>query len=271
MNELAKRDQVQIMAGRLNIEPEQMHNIIVNTVMPSKVCVTNEQFISFLAIANEYKLNPISKQIYAFPAKGGGIQPIVSIDGWLSIINSHPQFDGMEIEFSTSTVTVGSKEVPEFCKCKMYRKDHAKPTEVIEYMTECHRATEPWKMKPRRMLQHKATIQAARYTFGISGIIDEDEKEAYKDAGVFETEKDISPSKTLNKTMEKEPEKPFIDGEVEDLAGTYMSLMNDCTDLPKLQYVIAEAWKEFDVKDPLRVLLRQNFEENKARILGGNA
>ena len=44
-------------------------------------------------------------------------------------------------------------------------------------MNECRRNTDPWKQWPSRMLRHKATIQAARYAFGFSGIVDQDEAE----------------------------------------------------------------------------------------------
>lgn len=49
--------------------------------------------------------------------------------------------------------------------------------EVTEYMAECVRNTEPWAKWPARMLRHKTTIQAARYAFGFSGIVDPDEAE----------------------------------------------------------------------------------------------
>jgi len=194
-----KKSQIQVMAQRLNIDAEEMHNIVVNTVMPNGgKGITNEQFVSFLAVANEYNLNPLTKEIYAFPAKGGGISTVVSIDGWLGIINSHPQFDGMDIEFAEEKISMGGKQVPEWCKVKVYRKDRNRPVEVVEFMEECFRGTDPWKQKPRRMLQHKAVIQAARYAFGISGIIDEDEKEAYKDMGVITPEKDVQAEVIIN-------------------------------------------------------------------------
>ena len=57
-------------------------------------------------------------------------------------------------------------------------------------------AAEPWKQWPRRMLRHKATIQAGRYAFGISGIVDPDEAERIKDAASGERE--ISPAPASN-------------------------------------------------------------------------
>lgn len=179
--------QVTSMAQRLNVDPHEMQNIVMSTVMPTgqNVRVTNEQFVSFMAVANEYKLNPLTKEIYAFPTKGGGIQPIVSIDGWLKIINSQPDFNGMiheDIRENGELIAI---------TCKIYKKGIDQPVTVTEYMNECIGETKdkygnktPWGRWPARMLRHKATIQAGRYAFGLSGIIDPDEAERYEQAGV---------------------------------------------------------------------------------------
>lgn len=154
------------MAERFEMQPAEFERTVRSTVCPQNI--TNEQFVAFLMVAKEYSLNPITKQIYAFPSKGG-IVPIVSIDGWLRIINENPHFDGMEFVDNV----VDGKLIS--ITCRMYRKDRTRPTEVTEYMGECVRGTDTWKQWPARMLRHKATIQAARYAFGLSGIYDEDE------------------------------------------------------------------------------------------------
>ena len=187
--------QISVMAERLNVDASEMHDIIANTIMEGKK-ISNAQFTTFLAVANEYKLNPLTKEIYAFPTKNGGIQPIVSIDGWLKIINQHPQFDGMKF---IDTIDEG-KLIS--VTCKIYRKDRTHPTEVTEYMNECAGPAEdkygkktPWGRWPSRLLRHKSIIQAARYAFGLSGIIDPDEAERYEQQGVItKTEKEINPT-----------------------------------------------------------------------------
>lgn len=176
------------LADRLNVDGAELQNIILNTIMPAGKQVTQEQFVSFISVANEYKLNPLTKEIYAFPSKGGGIQPIVSIDGWLKIINQHPDFDGMEFKDNADD---NGKLIS--ITCRIYRKCRSHPTEMTEYMSECSRPTDTWKQWPSRMLRHKATIQAARYAFGLSGIIDPDEAERYQESGVIE--KDVTPEK----------------------------------------------------------------------------
>jgi len=171
------------MAERFEMTPAEFERTVKATVCPSNI--TNEQFVAFLMVAKEYNLNPITKQIYALPSKGA-IVPIVSIDGWLRIINEHPQFDGMEFVDNVVDGKLFS------ITCRMFRKDRSKPTEVTEYMSECLRGTDTWKQWPARMLRHKVTIQAARYAFGLAGIYDEDEAQRIGQA----TEKDVTPART---------------------------------------------------------------------------
>lgn len=178
MNEVATTDQKKlshIMAERFHVDPKQFVTTVKATCFNGQQ-VSDAQFMQFLMVANEYKLNPFTKEIYAFPARGG-VQPIVSIDGWLNIINSHPDFDGME--FSDSLDDNGEIVA---VTCRMYRKDRSHPTEVTEYMLECKRKTDTWERWPARMLRHKATIQAARYAFGFSGIYEPDEIERANDS-----------------------------------------------------------------------------------------
>lgn len=197
------KNQIAIMAERLSIDSNELYGIVLNTVMPTgnKVPqVTNEQFVSFLAVANEYGLNPLTKEIYAFPTKAGGVQPIVSIDGWLKIINDHPNFDGMEFK---DQVDSNGKLIS--ITCQIHRKDRKHPTEVTEYMNECAGTSEPWKKWPARMLRHKAAIQAARYAFGFSGIADPDEGERIKSV----QEKDVTPANDSAKAIEYYPADRF--------------------------------------------------------------
>ena len=135
--------------------------------------VNDSQMAALLIVADQYNLNPWTKEIYAFPDKNNGIVPVVGVDGWARIINSHPQFDGMEFEQDSDS-----------CTCIMYRKDRSRPVKITEYMSECKRAnTGPWQSHPKRMLRHKAMIQCARMAFGFGGIYDQDEAERIIDMG----------------------------------------------------------------------------------------
>lgn len=171
MNAIAKveprKSVIATLADNYGMEAAAFEATLRGTVFPSNG--TREEFAAFVLVAKEYRLNPLLREIYAFPKKGGGIVPIVGIDGWLNLINGHPQFDGMEFDQHDD-----EKGALVAVTCRIYRKDRSHPTVVTEYLDECIRGTEPWKMK-RRMLRHKAAMQGARYAFGFSGIYDEDE------------------------------------------------------------------------------------------------
>lgn len=188
------------LAGKLDIDQGDLHNIVINTLVKAKNNQpTNEEFVTFLAIASEYELNPLTKEIYAFSNRGA-VQAIVSIDGWLKIINSNPQYDGMEF---VDQADANGKLLS--VTCKIYRKDRGRPTEVTEYMSECAGTSEPWRKWPARMLRHKATIQCARYAFGLSGIVDPDEAERIQSV----TEKDVTQHSTVQNALEFYPQDKF--------------------------------------------------------------
>lgn len=191
MNQLAtqhKQNPLAAFAEKFNIEPQEMERVLKSTCFRQKenVTVTNEQMVALLAVAQQYDLNPFLKQIYAFPDKSGGIVPVVGIDGWLKIINKHPQYDGMEIDYADDWVRIDehAKPCPAYMTVTIHRKDRKHSTPIREDLDECYKAPfvknnytaqGPWQTHPKRFLRHKAIIQAARVVFNITGIYDEDE------------------------------------------------------------------------------------------------
>jgi phage recombination protein Bet len=139
--------------------------------------VTNEQMMALLVVADQYNLNPFTKEIYAFPdPQRGGIVPIVSVDGWIRLINERPELTSIEFEYAPDD------SEDQWISCTISRKDRTKPVTVREYLAECRRDTGPWTSHPRRMLRHKVLIQCARVAFGFAGIYDPDEAERVRDA-----------------------------------------------------------------------------------------
>jgi phage recombination protein Bet len=158
--------QINELAVRFNLpESEELYNVLKATAFKGEV--SDAQLSALLIVANQYGLNPWTKEIYAFPDKGNGIVPVVGVDGWARIINSNKQFDGMDFEQDADS-----------CTCVIYRKDRGHPIKVTEWMAECKRSNAgPWQSHPYRMLRHKAMIQCARIAFGFGGIYDADEAE----------------------------------------------------------------------------------------------
>lgn len=156
------------IAARYSVEPVKMMATLKATAFKSDKPISDEQMMALLIVADQYRLNPFTKELFAFPDKGG-IVPVVSVDGWARIINEHPMLDGIDFEYE------GPEDMPRAITCVIWRKDRQRPTRVTEYLVECKRGTAPWNSHPRRMLRHKALIQCARLAFGFAGLYDEDE------------------------------------------------------------------------------------------------
>ena len=151
--------------------------------------VSDAQSMQLLIVADQHKLNPFTREIFAFPAKNGDIIPIVSVDGWVRILNEHALYDGVEFRYSDQMVTMpGSKACFEWVEVIIYHKDRSKPTVIREFLDETYQPPRgghagAWQSHPKRMLRHKAFIQGARVAFGFAGIYDLDEAERIRDMG----------------------------------------------------------------------------------------
>lgn len=233
--EPARQSLIATMATQYQMDPKAFADTVRATCMPNNA--SNEEFAAFLLVANTYKLNPIIREIYAFPKKGGGLQPIVGIDGWMTLINTHPACDGMDFEDhfddkgNLSAVT-----------CRIYRKDRQHATVVTEYMAECARATEPWQRWPARMLRHKAAIQCARYAFGFGGIIDPEEAER---SGEVITGEVVAPPPPAGQISGPEPEAEPLD--VEGFLTNLYAALGEAKD----EEGVEEIWDSFDVEATL--------------------
>lgn len=206
-------------AERFGVDEGKLLSTLKNTAFRQKNGeVSNEQMMMLMVVADQHGLNPFTKEIYAFPDKNG-IVPVVGVDGWSRIINSHPQFDGMDFNQSDEMVTMdGAKPCPEWIECVMHRKDRAHPIVAREYLDECYRApfegngksgsykvSGPWQTHTKRFLRHKTMIQCARIAFGFTGIYDQDEAERISEAEQARSEQPARPER------EAYTDKQFVD------------------------------------------------------------
>ena len=164
-----KQSAINLMAARMSVDPAKLFDTLKATCFKN---ATNEEMLALVVVSNAYDLNPLLKEIYAFPAKGGGIVPIVSVDGWNKMLINHPNFDGIEFTFDDD-----NEGNPYSCTATIYAKNRSKPVIVTEYFSECKRDTDPWRNMPRRMLRNRTLCQASRMAFGFSGVHNDDEAE----------------------------------------------------------------------------------------------
>lgn len=198
MNEIIKsHGAVTALAERLQLDPQKIKAILISTVFPSIKKsdgsgyrqATDDEFLALCVVANAYNLNPMTKEIYAYPdEKRGAIIPVVSTDGWTRLMVDHPKYKTHQFRYSEKLVTMnGGKPCPEWCEIDIERADGSHVI-VREYLDEVFREVSyksPWQTHTKRMLRHKTKIQGGREAFGFGGIYDEDEAARIVEAAEF--------------------------------------------------------------------------------------
>jgi phage recombination protein Bet len=190
---------VKKFANKYSIDPKVLMATLKQTCFrQSEGEVSDEQMVALLVVADQYSLNPFTKEIYAYPDKYKGIVPVVSIDGWVRIVTEHPDYNGYDVILPA--VMMQPAQLLEHPPCwewitiKMHRKRVEHTPALTEYFDECYKPPykprgkdyfidSPWQTHPKRFLRHKAFIQAGRVVFGFAGIYDDDEAQRIVEAG----------------------------------------------------------------------------------------
>lgn len=218
--EMVVKSALTSLAGRLQVNSKSLELTLKATVckgMKKKDGnyrpLTNEEFIAFVVVANNYQLNPLIKEIYAYPdTKGDGIIPVVSTDGWNSLMLRNCNYKTHSYVYCKDFITPkGGKPCPEWMEIHIEKKTGGVVV-VREYLDECFRDknfANPWQTHTKRMMRHKTKIQGAREAFGFSGIYDKDEAERIIEGQLAEEtglkgKPEITQPKELPKAKESE-------------------------------------------------------------------
>lgn len=226
-NELKKADGLNTLATNLQVDPKELKTLLKSTIFGA-VRVdkdnyrepTDAEITAIVAVSNAYNLNPIIKEIYAYPdTKRGRIVPVVSTDGWNRLMTTHREYKTHYYKWADDMETPnGGKPCPVWCEIHIVKKDGSEVI-VREFLDECYVDTSyqsPWKTHTKRMLRHKTKIQGAREAFGFGGIYDKDEAErivlSEDDISITDAEPagkpDVSEPKAIENKEAKPEEKP---------------------------------------------------------------
>lgn len=163
------------LASICGVTPMEVAAVLQNMIMKG---ASGAEMIAFAQVCHAYRLDPLKKEIFAYKDKAGIWRAGLYFDGWITIINRHPQFDWMEHSF----VMNETNGKPFSCTVTIHRKDRVgHPTIITEYFDEVRQASEHWIKQPFRQTRHKAIIQCGRVCFGFAGLTDFEE---YRDAGL---------------------------------------------------------------------------------------
>lgn len=232
----AKKSILLAMAERFGMEPEAFEATVRATCFPANPPATREEFAAGMQIAHKLELNPLTKEVHFARLKGGGVQAIIGVDGWYTMANKHPNYDGCDFKL----IRDDKGKVTEI-ECTIYRKDRTRPTIISELMVECQRGTEPWKLTPTRMLRHRAFGQCARLAFAFAGVMDEDEYGRWQDL------KDVTPKAPLLDV-------PDIPDEPETQDALPLDLNQDTEPLANVGVYLANLDENMSVAGDLEIL-----------------
>ena len=121
------------------------------------------RMLKLLRTAKEHQLDPLQEEVLLAQYEERW-QIIISIDGWIKLINRHPAFTGISFNQSSEE----NEGLPIWMECTITRSDRTMPITTREYLSEVRNDSDYWKKMPRRMLRHKAMQQCARIALAIS-------------------------------------------------------------------------------------------------------
>lgn len=157
-----KRSLIESMADDIGLEPKNFYAAV------KQMCgcreANDEAYAALLMQAKRLDLDPIAKQLYLIKTQNG-VQVVIPVDGYLRIMQRHPQYVSHTVEEEVDRGSVRSVLVT------IYKRDQLQagtpPFTWREYMAECKGNSGPWRSHPARMLKHKAISQAVRQCFAI--------------------------------------------------------------------------------------------------------
>ena len=123
--------------------------------------------LAFLRLIERYHLDPLLGEISVFlkaDESNPVYLPLITIDGWIKIMNAQPAFQGITFQEALSD----ENSEPSWMECTIFRSDRIHPITVREYFAEVKTNQPIWHEMPMRMLRHKVLTQTVRLAFGIS-------------------------------------------------------------------------------------------------------
>jgi phage recombination protein Bet len=149
---------------------------------------TPSEINQLVYLAKQYNLDPLKKEIYCLKFAGKPAAFLVSRDGFLTIANREPNFDGMESDVIYDGDVLlrrgdGSIEIKygenhfKFQKnqikgafCNVYRKDRSKATSMIAPLVDYNKPNNMWSGFTSAMIMKVAESMAIKRSFALSGI-----------------------------------------------------------------------------------------------------
>lgn len=214
-----------------NTLDEKAINLIRTTIAPT---ASAEEFGMFIEYCKSTGLNPFKKEIWFIKTPGyrkkdgttapARVQIMTGINGYMTIANRHPMFDGMEctVEYKEK----GDSKYIIGATAKVYRKDRRFPSVATALWNEYYKPNPygnkgVWEQMPSIMIAKCAKSLALREAFPqeLNGLYTEEEMPASHSAPRLEGLYDTATGKleiVERKPVESKEVAPVVEKAVED-------------------------------------------------------
>lgn len=158
----------------------------VSGSLNNQAIIETNTFENYLETCIRYKLNPLQDLVYFYTTDSRLADFALSLDGYITIMNNQPDFDGVDYEYiGGTTKEIHCKEykedpmggyeeilvpktiaVPVSVKCKIYKKSFSKPIVACADISD-FKDTEAWNEYTVQMLRTTALKRAIKLAFNI--------------------------------------------------------------------------------------------------------
>lgn len=158
------------IASKQDVSVQALVGVVVERMTTSKggQAPTAKELIEYASLCKQAGLNPTTSEVAPL-VQGGKVSLIISVDGWMKVARSYPEFAGYKLVPSDEMVKVGVHEVPAFITSQIYIKGFEMPLEWRTYYHEVVKAKSPvWQQQPNHMMQVRALANGIKRAFGLT-------------------------------------------------------------------------------------------------------
>ncbi len=147
----------------INYSDQEMLRTLKETIAQA---LTDSELRLFIEVCRSTGLNPFKREIWCIKVnKSAPVQVMTGINGFFTIANRHPQYDGIHTSTAGEVKLPGGGIAPASATSIVYRKDRKIPMECTAYWSEYGKSHGVWKQYPSIMLIKCAESLALRKSF----------------------------------------------------------------------------------------------------------
>lgn len=212
INQVIPRDEVEEffapIATKQSVSITALVGVVVNKITKSKngQPPSKDEMIEFAALCKQAGLNPATSEVAPL-VQGGHVSLIVSVDGWIKVARSQPEFAGYKLIPSENTIKVAQGEVPEYITSQIYIRGLDFPLEWRTYYREAVKPRSPvWTSMPNHMLQVRALSNGIKRSFGLNAYTPDEAADMIQTTAEIVEEKHSGRSRVMSALKRNKPQ-----------------------------------------------------------------